>query len=92
MERRGNRASNILTGADGLYNGRSVSRQGKTTHRISARASCELQLDTRIRQICEKKKEGGLPFSDSPVCREKTRLIGGRDGASNRPRRAALEH
>ena len=27
VERRGNRASNTLTGADGLYNGRSVSRQ-----------------------------------------------------------------
>jgi len=27
MERRGNRASNTLTGADGLYNGRTVSRQ-----------------------------------------------------------------
>ena len=29
VERRGNRASNTLTGADGLYNGRSVSRQNQ---------------------------------------------------------------
>ena len=29
MERRGNRASNTLTGADGLYNGRSLSRQNQ---------------------------------------------------------------
>ena len=29
VERRGNRASNTLTGAAGLYNGRSVSRQNQ---------------------------------------------------------------
>jgi hypothetical protein len=34
MERRGNRASNTLTGADGLYNGRSDSRQNQPPLRI----------------------------------------------------------
>jgi hypothetical protein len=39
VERRGNRASNTLTGADGLYNGRSVSRQNQPPLRSRLRHS-----------------------------------------------------
>ncbi len=42
VERRGNRASNTLTGADGLYNGRSVSRQNQPpiTNSFEIRRAC----------------------------------------------------
>ena len=40
VERRGNRASNTLTGADGLYHGRSVSRQNQPRIKDSLEIWC----------------------------------------------------
>ena len=68
VERRGNRASNTLTGADGLYNGRSVSRQNQP------------QLGTRLNYCASAPAVVGPPV-DWAVLRFLVKWVGRRECA-----------